>query len=337
MTTPALRALRIIYPNTEIHLLVKKSTSKVLELNPNLDRIITFNAPWTIAKGKRATMGKTIRLIGRLRRERYDCVIGFRADPREALLSLFTGASYRLGYDARGGGFCFTHPLEFRLEDHEIHRAINLLSPLEATSDSDKMDFIFSPGDREKADTILREAGIKTDRRLAGIHPGAASPFKRWTEEGFAALGDLLIEKGYRIILLGTPGERELLESITGRMKNSPPVVCDMNLKVLGAVIKRLDCLVCNDSAPSHIAQAVGTRTIVLYGPTHDTITGPLDRKKHAVVRNPVPCSPCWRPGTKFLCQYDFRCWKGLRAEDVLKAVEDITGGSRPERFRDAP
>ncbi|MEA1927559.1 MAG: glycosyltransferase family 9 protein, partial [Candidatus Auribacterota bacterium] len=321
MTTPALRALRTTYPKAEIHLLVKEVTSEVLKLNLNLDRIITFNASWTIAKGKRAPRGETICLIGRLRKERYDCVIDFRADPREALLSLFTGAPYRLGYGGRGGGFCFTHPGEYNLEDHEIRRAINLLSPLEVTSDGDNMDFFFSTEDQDEADAIIRKAGIKPGGKLAGIHPGAASPFKRWTEEGFAELGDLLIEDGYQVLLLGAPGDRNLLESITGQMKNSSVVVSDINLKVLGALINYLDFLVCNDSAPSHIAQAVGTGAVVLYGPTHDEVTGPLDREKNQVVRNLVPCAPCWLPGTEFECRYELRCWKKLEAEMVMKNV----------------
>ncbi len=321
MTTPALRALRIAYPKAEIHLLVKEATAEVLELNPNINRIITFNAPWTIAKGKKATRGDIIRLISRLRKEKYDSVIDFRADPREALLSLFTGAPYRLGYGARGGGFCFTHPGEYNPQDHEIHRAINLLSPLKITPESDKMDLNFSSEDHEMAETILLKAGVKPESKLAGIHPGAASPFKRWTYEGFAGLGDLLIENGYQVLLLGAPGDKNLLASITKQMQKTPTVICDINLKILGAVIERLDFLVCNDSAPSHIAQAVGTRAVVLYGPTHNEVTGPLDLEKHTVARNSIPCAPCWLPGTKFECRHDLRCWKGLKAEMVIKFI----------------
>lgn len=321
MTTPALRALRNAYPKADIHLLVKEATSEVLKLNPNLDRIITYNAPWTIAKGKRATTRETIRLLAGLKRERYDCVIDFRADPREALLSLFTGAPNRLGYGVRGGGFCFTHLTDYDPEEHEIRRAIKILSPLEVTADSDKMDFIFSPGDREKAAIILREDGIKTDGKTVGIHPGAASRFKRWTEEGFANLGDRLIEDGYQVILIGAPGDKDLLQSIAGLMRSAPPIICKINLTVLGALISQLDCLVCNDSAPSHIAQAVGTRALVLYGPTHDEVTGPLDREQNQIVRNPIPCAPCWLPGTRFRCEYDLQCWKGLESERVIKFV----------------
>jgi len=209
--------------------------------------------------------------------------------------------------------------VEYNRRDHEIRRAVNLLSPLKITSKSDKMDFIFSSEDREMAETILRKVGIKPGSKLAGIHPGAASPFKRWTEEGFAGLGDLLIENGYQVMLLGAPGDKNLLKSIMDRMKTSPAMVCDINLKVLGAVIKRLDCLVCNDSAPSHIAQAVGTRAVVLYGPTHDEVTGPLDREQHQIARNPIPCAPCWLPGAKLSCQHHFQCWKGLESEMVMK------------------
>ena len=329
MTTPALRGLRKSLPGAEIHLLIKSPTHEVVTLNPYIDRIIHLNAPWTTTGPNRASWPEVVRVIRSLRKEDYDCVVDFRADLREALLSLFIGATYRLGYGARGGGFCFTHPLEYNPGVHEIHRAINLLSPLGVVSDGDKMDFVFSAGDLEKADTILREIGVDFSRKIVGIHPGAASPFKRWTANGFAELGDILMEKGYRILLLGAQGDKDLLQSIAGRMRNSPPVICKMNLKVLGAMISLLDCLVCNDSAPSHIAQAVGTKAFVLYGPTHDKVTGPLDREKYTVVRNPVPCSPCWLPGTKFECKHDLQCWKGLQANDVLKAAEMIVDGIR--------
>jgi len=329
MTTPAIRALRKSLPKAEIHLLVREDTLPAVELNPYLDRIITFNAPWTATGGNKATIKETLSLIGRLRRENYDCVVAFRADLREALLARFTGAPYRLGYGARGGGFCFTHLADYEPDEHEIRRAINLLRPLGVGADGEEMDFIFSPEDMEKGESLLRKAAVKSGSKTVGIHPGAASPSKRWTQEGFARLGDLLIEGGYQAIFLEAPGERGLIRSITGRMKNSPPVIRDMTLKVMGALIRRLDCLVCQNSAPSHIAQAVGTRAVVLYGPTHDAITGPVDRGRHTVVRNPVPCSPCWLPGRQFHCAYDLQCWKGLKPESVMEAIAVVPAGSR--------
>lgn len=321
MTTPAIRALRQKYPRAEIDLLVRKVTYPAVELNPYLNRVIRLNAPWTTPKGDRASWGEVGRAAASLRRRGYDCVVDFRPDPREALLTRWIGAPLRIGYGARGGGFCFNRLFDFNPEEHEIRRAIDLLSPLGVVSSGDEMDLIISGKDR--VGYILKADG----KKRIGIHPGAASPFKRWTAAGFARLGDLLMEAGYRVVFLGE--DRGLLDGITGRMKNRPEVISDLKLRVLGAVIEKLDLLVGNDSAPVHIARAVGTRSIALYGPTHDEITGPLDREKQKVVRSPVPCAPCWLPGTEFHCPYNLRCWKELAAEEVMKEVAAAVEGSR--------
>ncbi len=324
MTTPALRALRKAIPGAKIHLLVKDLTAPMVELTPYIDRIIRLNAPWTTTGPEKASWGEVARTVRSLRREKYDCVVDFRPDLREALLAYVTGSRIRIGYGARGGGFCFTHSLPYSPHAHEISRALNLLSPLGISADGNEMDLFLSPEDKEKADRLYPPGGGESQTITVGIHPGAASPFKRWTEKSFSLLGDLLADRGYRVILLSAEEDRPLLAGIETRVKRKPVVILPGGLRVLAALINRLDCLVCNDSAPSHIAQAVGTPAVVLYGPTHDAVTGPLDRERNRVVRNPVSCAPCWLPGSRFSCTYDLRCWEGLGAEEVVKEVESL-------------
>ncbi len=321
MTTPAIRALRRALPAAEIHLLVKGTSREAVELNPHLDRVIAFDAPWTIAHGKKAGWREILGTVRGLRRESYDCLIDFRADPREALLAAGSGAARRIGYGERGGGFCFHRLVPFDPLRHEILRALDLLVPLGIADDGYGMDLSVSPEDREEADRLLAGLEPRPGEKLVGIHPGAASRFKRWSPEGFSRLGDLLAEKSFRVILLGAKSDRGLLEAVAGGMKSRPAVAVPGGIRILAALVEKLDCLIGNDSAPAHIAQAVGTRAVVLYGPTHDRVTGPLDRDRHSVIRNPVPCSPCWLPGRKFRCGYDFRCWKGLRAEMIAETV----------------
>ncbi len=332
MTTPAIRALRKVYPTAGIHLLTKSSNREAVELNPYLDQIITFDSPWTIARGKKAGLGEILKTALRLRKAAYDCAIGFRPDLREALLIAATGADFRIGYGERGGGFCFTHPVLFDPGRHEILQALDLLSPLGVDPDGVEMDFFLSPGNRESARCFLAGIDHKPGQKLVGIHPGAASPFKRWEAASFSRLGDLLIREGCRIILFGGPEDRSLLETIAEEMWTEPAAVYPAGVRDLAALIGNLDCLVGNDSAAGHIAQAVGTRAIVLYGPTHDRITGPLDRGKHSVIRHPVPCSPCWLPGTRFHCPHDFRCWKRLTPETAARHIIAVLGrrGSDP-------
>ena len=334
MTTPALRALRRTYPHAEIHILVKELTAPVLSGNPHHDGLIVFNSPWTIAEGKKAPYSEIFPLVFRLRREGYDCVIDFRADLREALMSLIIGAPCRVGYGARGGGFCFTREAEYDSYRHDIRKNLGLIGILGARGDGEKMDIFLSDEDEKEASRILAEAGFGPGLKTAGIHPGAASPYKQWGEEGFARICDLLAQDGYRVILLGAGAERALLEEIKGKSGSAPALIAGLNLKVLSALIRRLDLLVCHDTAPSHIAQAVGTKSVVLFGPTDENITGPLDRKRHRVVCGQVACRPCWRPGMKFHCPYDLRCWKELSAEMVVSAIREVENGSRPDSCR---
>ena len=321
MTTPAIRALRKKFPAAEIHLLVREATAPAVAGNPYIDRIITLNAPWTTPGPKKASRGDVRKLTGRLKAEGYDCVVGFRADLREALLIGKTAAPVRIGFGARGGGFSLTHPAEFEPDAHEIIRALGLLVPLGVPADGEEMDFFLSEAERKKGAEILNTVLAENGRKLVGIHPGAASSLKRWSDSGFARLADLLSQSGFRVILLGAESDRELLERIRRMMTASIPVVSDIGLRILGAVIDKLDLLVGNDSAPVHLARAVGTPSLTLFGPTHEEITGPLDREKHAVIRSPVGCSPCWRPGTKFRCRFDQRCWEELEAEEVAAAA----------------
>jgi ADP-heptose:LPS heptosyltransferase len=290
-----------------------------------VDRIIVFNAPWTTTGKDRAGWGEAAAFSRKLRKERYDCVIAFRADPREALLALSTGAPVRLGYGARGGGFCFTHLLPFDPTRHEIERNLSLLKTLGVESDGEKMDIYPSAEEEGKAEALLMGFSGEKGRRWAGMHPGAASLLKRWPAASFARLGDLLSAQGFRVLLLGGPSEGELLQRISLQMKSPAPRRAPLSLGVLAALIRRLDLLVCNDTAPSHIAQAVGTRSVVIYGPTHDRVTGPLDRERHAAARKPFPCAPCWLPGTKFRCSYDLRCLKELEPEKVMEEVKKVT------------
>ena len=325
MTTPAIRALRRSFPSARIDVLAKEETAPVLRGNPHLDRVIAFNAPWTTARGRKATAFETLCLARSLRRERYDSVVAFRADPREALLARATGAPVRLGNGGRGGGFCFTHLVPSEGMRHEIVRCLSVLAALRVASAGDKMDIFTTEEEETTADGLLRALGAAGERGWAGIHPGAASPRKRWPPGAFARLGRLLAAEGFRVLLLGGEGDGGLLEEVAARMGGAPPRLAPPSLGLLAALIRRLEVLVCNDTAPSHVAQATGTRSVVVYGPTFEAVTGPRDRARHAVARRPFPCAPCWLPGTRFRCDYDLRCLQQLEPETVMERVHEIT------------
>ena len=119
---------------------------------------------------------------------------------------------------------------------------------------------------------------------------------KRWTREGFARLADWLVEaRGAGVIFTGSAADRPEVEAILARMnRESADFVGRTDLKTLGALYDRVDCLVSTDTGPMHLAAAMGTPVVALFGPTAPWRTGPYGAG-HAVVRPEVPCSPCFR------------------------------------------
>jgi len=173
---------------------------------------------------------------------------------------------------------------------------------------------------------------------LIGIHPGARPPARRWPPERFAAVADDLARRhGARVVLSGGPGEEAPVQAVIEHMRTRPLNVAGRtSLGGLAALIARLDLFIGNDSGPAHLAEAVGTPTVRIFGPADPCRWAPLDLNRHAVVRRPVPCSPCayWE------CPIDHRCLRLIEPGDVLRAAENVLatqagyGGGRRGRWK---
>lgn len=175
------------------------------------------------------------------------------------------------------------------------------------------------------AEWSARGRAILGDGDVIGMNPGAFyGAAKRWPADRFAAAGDLLASRtGARIALVGSAGERPLAEAIAAAMERAPAVLCGATtLSELIGVLSQLRLLVTNDSGPMHVAAALGTPVVAVFGPTDWRETAPVGRRAR-VVREPVDCAPCKLRE----CPIDHRCMlrvpPGRVADEAMGLLAD--------------
>ena len=328
LTTPAVKSLKQRFPDARITMLVKEWSFEAVKNNPHIDEIVIFNSSWTVPnqEGRNtATVTGIYHLVRRLRMGRFDLAIDFKGDLRNIFLAYVSGAKRRISYAVRGGGFLLTDVVQYESDIHEIDKNLKLLSSLGINSEDGKMELHSKAEDVSTMERIFKQKGIDPGRRTIAIHHGGASQFKRWDMEKFVDLAGRLTENNStNVLVFGGPYERR-----TSQFAEKPGkgifLMPDMTICQMAAAFRRCDLLVCNDSGPMHVALAVGTPTVAIFGPTYPKRFGPKDLGKNKVVRSGLSCSPCWHPDKPIGCNERI-CLKSIDVEEVLGAVEELTG-----------
>jgi heptosyltransferase-2 len=215
---------------------------------------------------------------------------------------------------------------------HHVHHYLRLAAVLGASPE------IMAPRIQVSDDSVEQARGKFGLTRLAGrswfgLNPGAEyGPAKRWPAERFVAAARIVQAKTQcRWMVLGGAGDRALAESITSdiaRATGEPPLnlAGRTSLRELAAVLKICDLVLTNDSGPMHLAAAVSTPVVAIFGSTAPELTGPEFSARAQVVRRPVPCSPCFRRE----CPIDLRCLRNIETEQVVTAaLTCLAGGLR--------
>ncbi len=330
-TLPFLTSLRRRYPDRHIAWLVEEEAAGLLLGHPFLDRVIVSGrrrwaqeslAPLRWPSALREISG----LIAELREGRYDLVVDLQGLLKSALMLVFSGARFRVGFASarEGSRRVLTHlvPLPSRLM-HAVDRYLEAARFLGAEPLSNAFVFPSRADDGMRAEALLAEAGVGPGDPVIALNPRARWRTKLWEEERFARLGDMLAERfGARILVIGSSSDLPLANHLAARMNPAPFVAAGRtDLKLLIALLKRIDLLVTVDSGPMHLAAAVGTPLVALFGPTDPRLNGPYG-SDGAVLRVPLPCSPC----LKRRCQIrdDRLCMRSISEEEVAAAASAI-------------
>jgi lipopolysaccharide heptosyltransferase II len=327
MTTPAVRAIRENFPESEIVMLVHPWVSDVFRYSPRVDRLIFYEK-----KGRHKGMRGMLRLIGELRRERFDCAILLQNAFEAALIAMLAGIPVRGGYTTDGRGILLTHCVRKINElnkKHEVNYYQRILLGLGLKTASNELE-LFIQG--EQINAARRLLGEHTGTHsghvpVIGFNPGAAfGPAKRWPPDKFAKLARILCRHtACRIVLFGGMADRKTAVAIKELAGiEAASLMIDLtgatSLIEAMALIGECDVFVTNDSGLMHVAAALHTPLVAIFGSTDHIATGPLSDSA-VVIRRPLPCSPC----KKSQCpEKHFRCMKLISSEEVGQAVMHI-------------
>ena len=321
MTTPAVRAIRHNFPGAHVGMLAKPWVAPVFAHSPYVDEIIIYDA-----KGRHSGIGGPIRLARDLRAYRFDAVILLQNAIEAALIAFMAGIPHRIGFDTDARRLLLTHPVRCTKAIKAIHQTGYYLKMIEGAGlagGDQTLDLRLGIDDRQRARRILSANGITADRRVVGLNPSATfGPAKQWFPDRYAALGDRLSKRlDATLLIFGGPSDRELGRDIS-RMMVAP--VIDLSgrtsLGVAMALIDRCNAFVTNDSGLMHVAAALNTPLVAIFGPTDSTTTSPYSQSSR-IVRVPIECSPCLQP----VCPLGHHnCMKRVSVDLVFDALQGV-------------
>jgi lipopolysaccharide heptosyltransferase II len=335
LATPALRALRETYPQARIDLLVTPASAGLLDGWEVIDRVIMldkylFDYPQQLLKNPRNLL-RLRPLWHDLRDRDYDAVLLlhhltlFFGRLKHQLLMRATGAKWRVGLDNGHGWF-----LNVRVKDngfgalHEAEYNLAIAEAAGATTSDKRLTVPINAEQRQQACQLVYgdEPADSIERPIITIHPGSGgySTARRWAPERFAQLADTLFhDAGGQLILMGGPEEMELHQQIIDMMQSGMPArsfAGKGSIRVAAAVLEQADLFVGNDSGLMHLATAVGTPTVAIFGLTNSNAWGPYSGgapgQQAVVVKLDLPCMPCFYRG------HDLGTPEGCMTRDCL-------------------
>ncbi len=317
MATPVIADVRKKWPNATLTAMCQGgSISALLKGNPHLDEIFTFSRPNPFLKREELRD-----LIGRLRQGKYDLGILLPNSFSSAWWFWRGQVRKRIGFQGDFRDFLLTDPIakpEALGEEHLVVTYKHILEPLGIELSQTSPALYVQEEERKAAIQLLREYKIPEGASIVGVNPGAAyGSAKCWLPERFKeVITKLSLRPNTYILCFGDQSGAPLVHDIC---ENTPPNVIDLagntSIRELMALIQQCTVFLTNDSGPMHMADALKTPLVALFGSTNATATGPYSHG--TVIHKHVSCSPCY----KRTCPIDFRCMKQITADEVYKAI----------------
>ncbi len=323
LTLPLLAALHRRAPTARIHVLAHASYASLLEGYPGVTAVLPYDK-----RGRDAGPAGMARVIAKLRRWGCETALLPHRSTRSALLALLSGARRRIGFEGTPGAWLYTVTVPRREEAHEGARNLDLLPPLGIRGEPARPILPPHPAAGE-AESFLARHDIRGASFVA-FAPGSVWPTKRWPWEHWMTLAaELSRDYDLPVVLVGGEMDRSLCEAVAGRAGGKVVSAAGrLGIPASAELLRRARLLITGDSAPLHLAQAVDTPTLALFGPTVPEFgfgpTGPGDR----VIGLDLPCRPCAIHGGRKCPLGHHDCMKKLSPALVRRAAGDMLTGN---------
>ena len=327
LTLPVLQALRERLPDVMIDMVVIPSVVPLLAHHPDIHTIIPYDK-------KRSERGiiAGLSLALALRKKKYDVAIIPHRSIRSALICYLAGIPRRIGFSTSAGRFLLSDVVRYQKDSHEVVRNLSLLAPLGVSPGGKVLPLLYpSAEDVHRVDAFLESFNTHA---MVAVAPGSVWATKRWLPERFGELAGRLTREGLTVVLLGGAGDRPI-GTIIETIANSNLVVNAMGkLSILQSaeLIRRCKVAVTNDSSPLHLAVAMRTPVVAIFGATVPEFGfGPLGDHDVVIETAGLDCRPCAIHGGDRCPISTFDCMKNIQVERVLAAVQAIISGVRAE------
>ncbi len=300
LTLPVVSAISKKFPEGQLDILVGPRAQEIFQEDPRINKVFIYNT---------GSLKEKLNLAFSLRKNNYDLVVDLRNSifgpvlkPGSLFLALKKPPRDRI-----------------HMKDRHLWRLEQIVPYIEDNTLGSNI--YINNSVISEVDNMLLAHNISTNDIIISISPGAKSHTKRWIADGFADVsGRLLDELGTKVILIGAEEDREIVNAVLAKLKKSAIDLCGKtNIKQLTALLKRSSLLISNDSAPMHLAWAVGTPVVAIFGPTDSEKykpTGPKD----VVIKKDLDCLPC----EKALCASNSECMKLIDPDEVFQAAKKI-------------
>jgi ADP-heptose:LPS heptosyltransferase len=324
---PALRAIRARFPDAEITLIgLPWAKSFIQRFHRYIDRFVEFVGFPGISEVE-VIPERVVGFIEAQRAYGYDIAIQMHGSGRASngfILAL--GAKMTVGYFM---GLCpedLTLRALYPDDQPEVYRNLGLAKLLNCQDCDPRLEFPLCDRDRNEAVTLLSRLPL-LNRPWIGLHAGARPSSRRWPVQYFASIADELSQRfNAQIILTGSADEKVIVRVVETLMRTrSLNLAGETTLGGLAALISELDLFVSNDTGPAHIADALDTPSITIFGPADYRRWAPLDQVRHPIVRRSVECSPCSYSD----CPIDHRCLRWIHPAMVMPVAERLLVGGK--------
>ncbi|CAN5441977.1 lipopolysaccharide heptosyltransferase II [soil metagenome] len=329
MTIPALRELRRIFPDSRITLHTRSWAEGIFRDAAFIDEILTFER-------EKSTFKTIIKQAEIWRGKKFDLAVLFPNSFESALTAKLGKVPTRFGYAKEGRSFLLTESIEipdWKNEKHEIFYYLNLAAEVEnkyfgtktVLDNEPRFELKVSQTRKAEARQILTENGVDLSKKIVAFVAGSTnSRAKRWKAKSFAALNDKIQnELNANVILIGAKDESEVSQEVFEKSLIKPIILTGKtNLAEATAILSVCDLLISNDTGPAHISAALGTKTLVIFGPTNPKTTQPFHSE---IIRKDVECSPCMLRD----CPIDHRCMTRISTQEVFEKAISLIQNSK--------
>lgn len=327
-TLPALSCLRNKYPKARIDWLVEEAASEVVIGHWAVDKVlVSRRQEWLrlYKQGNRLAAWRGFwAFVRELRLTEYDLLIDFQGLLKSGIFVFLARAKRKAGF-GRGmehaeGSWLFLNeripPVD--MNHHALKRELMLLETLGIPCQEVIFDFPIGDDCLKQAEALLLESGVDLQRPLVAINPMTTWSTKHWYADRFAKVADQLCAMGLTVVFTGGHHDLSDIETILAGMTGQAiNMAGKTTLKTLAAIYQKAALVITTDTGPMHLAAAVGTPVVALFGPTAQWRTGPYG-SKHQIVRLETPCGPCF----KRVCPLGTRaCMSDLTVDAVLLAI----------------